>query len=1265
VGVKRNEQNVNALEIERKHNQIADDIKEQTKQKALLLLSTKSPLVMGEDGNWKSKPETVDSVIHAVDVDVGKEDELKTNLKTDSGLENDDRTLQFFTPTLTGKVHDHLNNMMRRWELDSTNVYAVMFADLKLNPDGTYTLLWGDYKSWSIECIVIRSKTSTATALTKIVVDRGVHKVPWATLMIYDGDRSNNAISEAMSKLGIATMVGIPGRQSLNSSESMIGTTSRTAKKNVLGAKLSPKFFGQAMEHAASHHNFIACTHRDGLSPYEIIHGKKPDIRHLRKFGQLGFVHKSDAKRSDGDRNSSTPMEFMTKAEICFLTGYLNTSSKTYRMQTLRGRGATIHSKDVHWMQDDRDPREINPTMFEDNLAQTKIWAEGDDPSQYITLEAVNVRDHSGPWLCDEELLAKLRAYVQVADNDQIHPHETVWDLTSRFEKSRDYLTQLALDEERRAIGDGVSPTVQLESKNGEPVSNTESLEADHNLNANKKKPPENVKLNHIPKELTNKDGTFNQEYRASRLRSGKVAIPISMIDRFGYPRPLPVPGGNSQLGKSKVKSPGPLQRMIRDGSSGCKVVSTPMTTSTSSVNYQNQVGFSIDREGSSVSDIKVRHALIDQLQDKVELKLNIEIPKVFTVSQVQLPFSSLYSLGDLVVNHVVLDPLSWSDKLDTCSLDVSNPSQPVINVPFSILYVTAKTLADEVAGLSRKKDMNWNELCRTPELEKLAIAALAKELHSLCDTHEVLQLLTPDDPDFQTAIRIALKGRALADIKRDDTLKVRVVVQGFREKFEAGETFTGHVVSPISVRSAISNHKPGRMIAIIDVSTAFLQSTKFKNGKVKYVKVLNPITKKMMYFKQFGPLYGEKSAPMEWEETIAPYIVSLGFIRAKNDACIFYHPVTDMIILLYVDDLYMDGVPEDVETFHQSLIKRFECKALQILVEGKPLDYLGMEISLRIKGNEEILSLTMAAYSKKMVEFMELEGDHHTHRPVDCPYNSKMIPQEDDDEELNTSERKRFMTGLGMLGWLVSCIRGDIAFTYSMLASSMARPTKLSMKRLIWAVRYVKGTSTYGGVTNRSSNTDTSQWRHFVDSDQGGDQTPSNKGKSRCGQISMANGFPVFFKSKATSVAMAHPGITEGHADVSSAACDIYGCAQATFNILYLSYCAQEMGIDFEMPFVLEMDNHAAEVFTNNTALNSKLRHIDQRQHWVRTLRDHNLVKAKHVGTKLNIADIFTKSLEGQTFRTLRSMFLHDCFEVCTQGGIMMLEVNNKQTRQ
>jgi hypothetical protein len=133
-----------------------------------------------------------------------------------------------------------------------------------------------------------------------------------------------------------------------------------------------------------------------------------------------------------------------------------------------------------------------------------------------------------------------------------------------------------------------------------------------------------------------------------------------------------------------------------------------------------------------------------------------------------------------------------------------------------------------------------------------------------------------------------------------------------------------------------------------------------------------------------------------------------------------------------------------------------------------------------------------------------------------------------------------------------------------------------------------------------------------------------------------------------------------KGHADVSSGACEIYGAAQATFNILYLSYCADEMGVEFNMPANLEMDNSAAEVFANDTAMNTKLRHIDQRQHWVQALKNAGLIKARHVDTELNLADIFTKALQGKAFRSQRDSFLHDCKDICIHGKIDIIEINH-----
>ena len=56
---------------------------------------------------------------------------------------------------------------------------------------------------------------------------------------------------------------------------------------------------------------------------------------------------------------------------------------------------------------------------------------------------------------------------------------------------------------------------------------------------------------------------------------------------------------------------------------------------------------------------------------------------------------------------------------------------------------------------------------------------------------------------------------------------------------------------------------------------------------------------------------------------------------------------------------------------------------------------------------------------------------------------------------------------------------------------------------------------------------------------------------------------------------------------------------------IMGLSYVVQEVGMIFPFPFVLEMDNDAARIFCLGSAHKTKLKHIDCRQEWVRTLRN------------------------------------------------------------
>ena len=75
---------------------------------------------------------------------------------------------------------------------------------------------------------------------------------------------------------------------------------------------------------------------------------------------------------------------------------------------------------------------------------------------------------------------------------------------------------------------------------------------------------------------------------------------------------------------------------------------------------------------------------------------------------------------------------------------------------------------------------MSWKSAQEDAELLPKAIAAKDKEITSLCKN--ILTELGPESPDWDQAQRQATSCRMLLAIKRDGTVKCRLVKQGFKE---------------------------------------------------------------------------------------------------------------------------------------------------------------------------------------------------------------------------------------------------------------------------------------------------------------------------------------------------------------------------------------------------------------------------------------------------------------------------------------------------
>jgi hypothetical protein len=123
---------------------------------------------MGDEGEWQLTPTEDPMDINAMEVNKDIDGAIDIGGPVEADI-NDraDEYFQFITLTLMRKVNDNMNNSIRRYDLNELKTYEVLFTDLKTNPDGTYTVLWVDYKTGSVECFVIKSKSSTTAAITK------------------------------------------------------------------------------------------------------------------------------------------------------------------------------------------------------------------------------------------------------------------------------------------------------------------------------------------------------------------------------------------------------------------------------------------------------------------------------------------------------------------------------------------------------------------------------------------------------------------------------------------------------------------------------------------------------------------------------------------------------------------------------------------------------------------------------------------------------------------------------------------------------------------------------------------------------------------------------------------------------------------------------------------------------------------------------------------------------------------------------------------
>jgi Reverse transcriptase (RNA-dependent DNA polymerase) len=390
------------------------------------------------------------------------------------------------------------------------------------------------------------------------------------------------------------------------------------------------------------------------------------------------------------------------------------------------------------------------------------------------------------------------------------------------------------------------------------------------------------------------------------------------------------------------------------------------------------------------------------------------------------------------------------------------------------------------------------------------------------------------------------------------------------------------------------------------DINTAYLNAKLTIPQYVKGIEGFPCSTRGHIYIVKKA-LYGLRQAGREWNDELNGWLLSHGFNRNSTEPCLYYRIDEDviMIVLVYVDDILCATNNED------SKIKLFSMlgEDYGIKDQGLLCEYLGVEIT---QSATEI-KICQSKYAKEIVEKFGYENAHSVGNPMET--TSRLIPGDATDK---TDSDFDYRAAIGMLMYLATSTRPDLAYSMSQLSRFVANPTLKHIGTVKRVLRYLVGTLDKGIMYTRNcvvDNAKTINLHGYCDSDWAND---SETRKSTTGFIFTLAGGAISWMSRRQSIVA-----------LSTAEAEYVAVCEATMEAMGLRNIMKEMFRSKSLDVNIGLDSQSAYVMATNPTYSRRTRHIELRWHFVREQVKHGFVKLQKIKGEDNPADVFTKPLD------------------------------------
>ena len=366
------------------------------------------------------------------------------------------------------------------------------------------------------------------------------------------------------------------------------------------------------------------------------------------------------------------------------------------------------------------------------------------------------------------------------------------------------------------------------------------------------------------------------------------------------------------------------------------------------------------------------------------------------------------------------------------------------------------------------------------------------------------------------------------------------------------------------------------------------------------------------------------------WYDKLKAGLEARGMKPCGADPCMFVSDKT--ICIIYVDDdLWAAKDDKTIDDILQSF-KDDGNKFNWEMTESLSLEeYLGLKVKRLDQGYE----LTQPGLITKILETTGMQEC----RTTTCPTaSSGPLGYDKTGLPCMYQDKWKYSSIIGMLLYLCNS-RPDIAFALHQCARFTHNPKRSHEKAILHICRYLKGTKEKGLILNPTKSL---SLECYADADFAGlygveDNQDPICVKSRTGYVITFANCPLLFVSKLqTEVAL------------STLHAEYVALSQSLRDLLPLKSLITEvfsrLKINIDNMTVTSKstvyeDNNGARIVATCPKLTPTSKFIATKYHWFRQHVDSGEIDIKRVDSKKQLADIFTKGLQGSMFHEIRKL--------------------------